>query len=376
MKKMKSLILCAVAVAVTVSLFSLSASANNDVYENTYNIHNAIAYAKEWSGNDGKAGSGKYNPEYERIPAERRYDCTNFVSQCLVAGGIPQTDDWNSNRKKLPVFGYSDAYNTFVNVDRLRNYLSNKGYYVDSTRVEYTLNPLTLSVFVPSPAPGDIIQIDKNGDGAVDHSVICVGYNSNGELCYAAHDINRMETPVSEITKDMKVTLSDSGLSGSKQVIYVIHMTDTRGLTDVTSRYIGKTVHIKSLRNDMYVTTNTDSADTAIDSTANISVADSRAAFKVEAGDFGEIGFRASNGSYLAANLKVSERYAPIQAAFGSSYSKPQSYESFRIYEKDGIQYIQSQANGKWLQVSNDGNVLKACGKEALDWEKLSIEIA
>ena len=73
------------------AMFPVSAFASNSIYEQAYNVHNAIWYAEQWAGNDGKSGSGVYNSDkYERIPANRGYDCTNFISQCLVAGGILQ----------------------------------------------------------------------------------------------------------------------------------------------------------------------------------------------------------------------------------------------------------------------------------------------
>jgi len=47
-----------------------------------YNRLKAVSYADEWC-NDGPQAKG-YNPEYFQYPN----DCTNFVSQCLKAGGI------------------------------------------------------------------------------------------------------------------------------------------------------------------------------------------------------------------------------------------------------------------------------------------------
>lgn len=62
----------------------MSVLANNDVYNGTYDIHAAIAYADEYTDYEGDHNSiyGFY---------EKNDDCTNFVSQCIsVAGGPPQ----------------------------------------------------------------------------------------------------------------------------------------------------------------------------------------------------------------------------------------------------------------------------------------------
>lgn len=43
-----------------------------------YNRNNAATYAKKHAKN--------YNPSYDKFDA----DCTNFVSQCVAAGGVPK----------------------------------------------------------------------------------------------------------------------------------------------------------------------------------------------------------------------------------------------------------------------------------------------
>ena len=348
------------------AMFPVSAFASNSIYEQAYNVHNAIWYAEQWAGNDGKAGRGVYNSDkYERVPANRGYDCTNFVSQCLVAGGIPETSQWNSDRTYF--LGYRDAYNTFVNVDLLCKYLSGCGYTVEEG------NSVSVSA-------GDVVQFDWQNDGIYDHSTFCVG-SVNGKPCYAAHDSNRFMEPYENIVNDpshytviVGGELLQSGIS-----IRVIHLTDTAGLKDISEKYVGKTIAIKSIESNQYVSANTDQYDSYINAMANRSTASTWEYFDVVQGDYGEIGFRSrSTGNFLSARIDDNDKYAYIQsAAYSHNYSKPQSWESFRIFEKSGVQYIQSQANGKWVQSATNeaDNPLKAAGSAASTWERFQIEI-
>lgn len=53
-----------------------------------YNRNDAYAYAQQWAGN--------YNPAYLQFSGDGG-DCANFVSQCLLAGGIPEKTNGNDN---------------------------------------------------------------------------------------------------------------------------------------------------------------------------------------------------------------------------------------------------------------------------------------
>ena len=377
---------CILAVALFSSIMPelMVKASNNIVYENAYNIHEAITYAKnyavnedengikkgEYGGKEGEYG-GKPNPRYEWIPAARGYDCTNFVSQCLIAAGVKEDNKWNSDRFAINLSGssrYTDAYTTFINVNKLRDYLSSKGYAIESAKIH---SGNSLGVITLYPAPGDIIQIDTDNDGIVNHSIICVGYNDKWQLCYAGHDKNRYMKPYSDIEKVFTSFTSDFGQ------IYLIHMTDTRGLKDVTSRYVKKTVRIKSVQVNQYISSDTDDVNAKVNAVANRNVASTWETFVVEAGEFGTVGFRANNKNYLSARVDINNQFAPVQAAYGKNYSRPQAWESFRIYEKNGIQYIQSQANGKWVQVVADkdpNHTVKASAKEVSSWERFKIE--
>lgn len=369
--------------------FSRTVSANNAVYEGAYNIHEMIAYAEKYAGEQGV-----FNPVYEiKYAVENGYaveeDCTNFVSQCLVAGGIPTSDGWNGDSSHWPIFdvtyedrdgnehvlhrGYSDGYNTFVNAGLFNEYFSEQGYLVEKSAEGFSEGLILNQI---CPAVGDIVQFDWEGDGVIEHSVVCCGYE-NGKLCFAGHTYSCFMKPFEELQSSRPLTYVPAEDKMSGTVVYLIRMTDTVGLTDVTSRYIGKTVAIKSVETEQYVSSSTDQDIDGVDALVNRDVAAGWELFKVEPGDYGEAGFRSlANGNYLTVRVDINSTAAPVRACYGQNYEKPGAWESFRIYEKDGIQYIQSQANGKWLQVSveESEHPLKACARAASSWERFALE--
>lgn len=146
---------------------------------------------------------------------------------------------------------------------------------------------------------------------------------------------------------------------------------------DVSNRYIGKTVAIKSVEVGKYVSSNTDQDVKGINAVANRDSIGTWEMFTVEKGEAGSIGFRAKgNGNYLSARIDEKEENAYIQAAHGQNYPAPQSWESFYILERGGDQYILSQANWRWVQVSCDesDNPIKACADAPSTWERFRLE--
>lgn len=364
--------------------FSLTVHANNPVYENHYNICEAIAYAEKYAYTPNSAYEIAYAEKDGKAVEE---DCTNFVSQCLVAGGIPENSSWNSKTNgrifigwfpdykgvNHPIYrNYSEGYNTFVNAGKLNEYLAAQGYSIEKS---VNVSDNTISVTSLSPVAGDIVQFDWDGDGKIDHSVLCCGYNENGELCYASHSDPGFMKPFSQISSlSVPIAYSDR-LYGT--VIYLIHMTDTAGLKDVTSRYINKVVAIKSVEVGQYVSSGTGQDTDSIYVTANSGSLSNQEYYIVVKGDNGKVGLRSlGNDNFLSARLDIDASAAPISACYGRTYKDPLSWESLRIYEKDGVQYIQFQSNGKWLQVNAEENShpLKACGRAASTWERFILE--
>lgn len=68
----------------------------------TYNRQAAVIYAREWAGEYHKSSIADFffnsmtrNPDYYNYTT----NCANFVSQCLVAGGIEMTDNWHQYKE-------------------------------------------------------------------------------------------------------------------------------------------------------------------------------------------------------------------------------------------------------------------------------------
>jgi hypothetical protein len=113
-------------------------------------------------------------------------DCANFVSQCFLAGGMPQGGGWSVNYQGCPCVGPympSVGYHgspTWVNNQALRDWVNAPG----AGRGYPVANQWQVGA-------GDIInyQIGSTG-GTVDHVVIVTGMNANGPVvCSHTNDM-------------------------------------------------------------------------------------------------------------------------------------------------------------------------------------------
>ncbi|MFC4559091.1 amidase domain-containing protein [Virgibacillus kekensis] len=132
----------------------------------SYNRHAAVQYAERWWNS--------YNPAYRKFDV----DCTNFISQCLYAGGAPmrgapnrgegwwyQGDNWS--------YSWAVAHS-------LRWYLSGSQAGLKGKEVESASNLLL----------GDVICYDFQGDGRWDHNTIVVAMDAYGMPLVNAHTDN------------------------------------------------------------------------------------------------------------------------------------------------------------------------------------------
>jgi len=121
-----------------------------------YNAKNAVAYAKKWAN--------ARNPAYIDM-SQLGGDCTNFVSQCLAAGGLEQSENWRyvSENERTPA--WSDA-------DSLCAYLLESG--------------AAREVFAGADMqPGDVVFL-STPEGDLYHALLVVEQNA-GKLYIAAH---------------------------------------------------------------------------------------------------------------------------------------------------------------------------------------------
>lgn len=127
-----------------------------------YRREEAAAYADRW-WKDG-------NPEFEIFEV----DCTNYVSQCLFAGGAPI----NYTGKRETGWWYK-GYNgtqewwsfSWAVSDSLERYLS--AQRSSGLRAEAVERPDQLSL-------GDVIQYDWDGNGHYQHSTIVTAFDAEG----------------------------------------------------------------------------------------------------------------------------------------------------------------------------------------------------
>lgn len=132
----------------------------------SYDRRAAVQYAERWWNS--------YNPEYRKFDV----DCTNYVSQCLFAGGAPMhgapdrgrgwwcsSDNWS--------FSWAVAHS-------LRWYLSGSGGGLQGREAKSASDLI----------PGDIICYDFQGDGRWDHNTIVTSKDSYGMPLVNAHTDN------------------------------------------------------------------------------------------------------------------------------------------------------------------------------------------
>jgi len=133
-----------------------------------YNRNQVLKYAMAWAFTR--------NPRYMDFTTLGG-DCTNFVSQCLVAGGLPQ------NYAKDTGWYYkspTDRAAAFSGVEYLYNYL--------------TKNKIATEAPVESLEIGDIIQLSFDGEKFV-HSLIVVEAGTNPKI--ATHTMDSFGRPIS-----------------------------------------------------------------------------------------------------------------------------------------------------------------------------------
>ncbi|WP_027410493.1 amidase domain-containing protein [Anoxybacteroides tepidamans] len=131
-----------------------------------YDRIKAVQYAETWWNS--------YNPKFPKFSV----DCTNFISQCLYAGGVPMVGYPNRSKGWWMKNG-SWSYSWTV-ANAFRWYLS--GNHIGLQAIEVS-SPEKL-------VPGDVICYDFQGDGRFDHSTIVVAKDQKGMPLVNAHTTN------------------------------------------------------------------------------------------------------------------------------------------------------------------------------------------
>ncbi|MCI8589874.1 MAG: amidase domain-containing protein [Clostridiales bacterium] len=142
-----------------------------------YNREAAVAYAHEWAY--------KRNPRYLNFTGIGG-DCTNFVSQCLLAGGAPM------NYEKTFGWYYANASNrapAWTSVQYLYNFLMKRA----------SIGPRGEETSIHEIEKGDVVQLSF--DGVVFHHsllVVDTGIKKNSDhLLLATHSYDADDRPLS-----------------------------------------------------------------------------------------------------------------------------------------------------------------------------------
>lgn len=132
----------------------------------TYDRHAAVQYAERWWNS--------YNPEFRKFDV----DCTNYVSQCLYAGGAPM---WGAPDRGRGWWYRDDNWSfSWAVAHSMRWYLSGAEQGLKGKEMENASDLI----------PGDIICYDFQGDGRYDHNTIVVAKDAYGMPLVNAHTDN------------------------------------------------------------------------------------------------------------------------------------------------------------------------------------------
>lgn len=165
---------------------STRASTINSVIKN-YDRVRARDYARDWSCTNGSLYDHAtcHNPEYTFYASN---DCTNFVSQCLVYGGLPTDSKWKP---------YTEPWKTTGNAGNgIRQYLTNNGLFFHSTNEKEAF-------------AGGIINW-LNSDGTNAGHVGLVDQNDTATMTFCAHTRCRRSCPWTGEKVDFYIPYWDS----------------------------------------------------------------------------------------------------------------------------------------------------------------------
>ena len=164
----KKMVLCFVLIIVLIASLSIPCFA--------YNRTSAYLYANQYWHS--------YNVnDYRTFIANG--DCTNFVSQCLYAGGLSKTTLWNYVKAEGYPRSYDSYTSAWVGANALKNYVKNNlGASILAPKWKKIAKPSQntyawvndSSNILTSDAGKVIVFYDWTDDGTIDHSAILVQY--------------------------------------------------------------------------------------------------------------------------------------------------------------------------------------------------------
>lgn len=146
-----------------------------------YDRERALEYARRWALSrnplfyDFTGGGG---------------NCTNFVSQCLLAGSLVM-DERNP-------FGWyyvnlNERAPAWTGVNEFYNYVTGSNGFTPTAERE---GPFCIETGDADLELGDIVQL-SNSRGTFYHSLLVTGFTENGEILISAHSNDALDRPLS-----------------------------------------------------------------------------------------------------------------------------------------------------------------------------------
>ncbi len=152
---------------------------NQHYFANTPSTNRSILYDRHKVQQYADAWWDKSNPQYLAFEV----DCSNYVSQCLFAGGAPM----NYTGKRATGWWYKGRINhqeqwsySWAVAHSLQSYLS---YSISGLRANVVDHAHQLTI-------GDVIVYDWDGDSKYQHSVIVSALDPQGQPLVNAHTTN------------------------------------------------------------------------------------------------------------------------------------------------------------------------------------------
>ena len=176
-------------------MYTSGESVYNNIGLNLTNREKAIVYARVYGAED------VHNPDFVAYPTS---NCTNFVSQCLLAGGFNMDAKWwydfdRSYRENSAAWGVAD--------DMYRYLTGTLGF-----SVSYIPNKGDIFEIADRVNPGDVIgwnNFDEVPRGVINHMAI-VSYTEDGNIYYCGNTEARVDK-----------LLMNSDLNGD---LYIVHV--------------------------------------------------------------------------------------------------------------------------------------------------------
>lgn len=119
-------------------------------------------------------------------------DCTNFVSQCMKAGGWATVGSWPGSSR-------SDDHNWYVagySWDTSYSWGGAQNWYDFAHTISHRTILLSSSYDL---SLGDVLQYDHGKNGNIDHTQICTGITSSGIPTMTQHTDDYADQPLNEI---------------------------------------------------------------------------------------------------------------------------------------------------------------------------------